>query len=137
MPSMRESAPDFDWTDAAGASHRLSDFRGKVVLINFWATWCTPCRREMPLLSSLHQRFGADGFVVVYLSFEEPQVLDEFLAKNPFAGVQGRLASAPDFYGAGKFFPLSYLIGRTGRVAERWSGRPNDQWLEDAIRAEL
>jgi thiol-disulfide isomerase/thioredoxin len=137
MPTMSAAAPDFAWHDAAGGSHRLADFAGKVVLINFWATWCTPCRREMPLLSSLQGRFGRDGFVVVYLSLEEPKVLDAFLAKNDFAGVHGRLESAPDFYGAGKFYPLSYLVGRDGHVAERWSGRPDERWLVSVIRAEL
>jgi thiol-disulfide isomerase/thioredoxin len=137
MPTMSAAAPDFAWRDAAGGSHRLADYAGRVVLVNFWATWCTPCRREMPLLSSLQGRFGRDGFVVVYLSLEEPQVLDAFLAKNEFAGVHGRLASAPEFYGAGRFYPLSYLIGRDGRVAERWSGRPDEQWLVSVIRAEL
>jgi thiol-disulfide isomerase/thioredoxin len=137
MPTMSEPAPDFAWRDASGRAHRLSDYQGKVVLINFWATWCTPCRREMPLLSSLQRRFGDDGFVVVYLSLEEPQVLDAFLAKSDFAGVHGRLSGAPAFYGAGKFYPLSYLIDREGRVEERWSGRPSEHWLESVIRAEL
>lgn len=137
MPTMSQAAPDFSWRDAAGRPHRLSDYHGKVVLLNFWATWCTPCRREMPLLSSLQRRFGADGFVVVYLSLEEPQVLDEFLAKHEFAGIHGRLSSAPEFYGAGRFYPLSYLIDRQGAVEERWSGRPEERWLENAIRAQL
>jgi thiol-disulfide isomerase/thioredoxin len=137
MPTMSEPAPDFAWRDASGRSHRLSDYAGKVVLLNFWATWCTPCRREMPLLSGLQQRYGKDGFVVVYLSLEERAVLDAFLARHDYAGVHGRLEHAPEFYGAGRFYPLSYLIDRAGRVEQRWSGRPDERWLTDEIRAQL
>ena len=50
---------------------RLADLRGKVVLLNFWATWCVPCRREMPMLSSVHRQHADEGLVVLYVSLEE------------------------------------------------------------------
>jgi len=137
MPTMNAHAPDLTYFDTAGKLRNLSELQGKVVLLNFWATWCTPCRREMPLLSKMQRDHSSDGFVVLYVSLEEPAVLEKFLAKNHFDGIQGRLDRAPDFYDAGKFYPLSYLIGRDGNVAERWSGRPNEAWLEGIIREEL
>ncbi len=70
-------------------------------------------------------------------SLEEPVVLDRFLAIHSFDGAHDRLQHAADFYDAGKYYPLSYLIGRAGQVEERWSGRPNENWLDDAIRAAL
>ena len=85
----------------------------------------------------MQREHSRDGFVVLYVSLEEPAVLDKFLATNHFDGIQGRLDRAPDFYNAGKFYPLSYLIGRDGNVAERWSGRPNEEWLAGIIRDEL
>jgi thiol-disulfide isomerase/thioredoxin len=137
MPTMHAAAPALTWYDGSGSVRSLAELEGKVVLVNFWATWCAPCRKEMPLLSRMQREHGERDFVVLYLSLEEPEVLDRFLAKNDFDGTQGRLHSAADFYDAGKYYPLSYLIGREGQVEERWSGRPNEKWLDDAIRAAL
>lgn len=60
--------PDVAFIDAAGAEHRLSDWRGKYVLVNFWATWCAPCRAEMPSLDRLEAGLGGDGFAVVTIA---------------------------------------------------------------------
>ncbi len=137
MPTMNARAPDLSYFDAAGSRRTLSQLQGNVVLLNFWATWCTPCRREMPLLSKMQREHADDGFVVLYVSLEEPAVLEKFLETNRFDGIQGRLDHAPDFYDAGKFYPLSYLIGRDGSVAERWSGRPDEAWLTTIIGRQL
>ncbi len=137
MPTMGKPAPDLTFYDESGSQRRLSELRGKVVLINFWATWCAPCRKEMPLLSRMQREHEGAGLVVLYLSLEEPAVLEAFLAKNDFDGVRGRLGEAPPFYGAGKFYPLSYLVSRDGRIENRWSGRPDERWLDDVIRREL
>jgi thiol-disulfide isomerase/thioredoxin len=134
MPTMRAEAPELVYLDQSGHKRTLAELRGRVVLLNFWATWCTPCRREMPLLSKMQREHSADGLVVLYLSLEEPSVLEPFLAANRFDGVQGRLEHAADYYGAGKFYPLSYLISRDGRVAYRWSGRPREDWLAERVQ---
>jgi thiol-disulfide isomerase/thioredoxin len=137
MPTLSATAPDLTFEDSAGRSRKLSEFEGDVVLINFWATWCAPCRKEMPMLAKMQRDHGARRFQVLYLSLEEPDVLQEFLAANHFDGVQGRVVDVPEFYGAGKFYPLSYLVGRDGKVVKRWSGRPSESWLDGAIRNEL
>jgi thiol-disulfide isomerase/thioredoxin len=137
MPTLERPAPDLTYFDTGGRLHRLSELRGKVVLLNFWATWCAPCRREMPLLAKMQRAHAKDGLVVLYVSLEEPDVLADFLRTQHFDGIQGRLDSAPAFYDAGEFYPLSYLIGREGRVEKRWSGRPAEDWLQDSIRRSL
>jgi thiol-disulfide isomerase/thioredoxin len=137
MPTMNAAAPELTWYDTSGQVRSLAELEGKVVLVNFWATWCAPCRKEMPLLSRMQREHGERDFVVLYLSLEEAAVLDRFLASHSFDGTHGRLQRAADFYDAGKYYPLSYLIGREGQVEERWSGRPNEKWLDDAIRAAL
>jgi len=137
MPTMNRAAPDFAFVDASGASRRLSDLKGDVVLINFWATWCAPCRREMPLLAKMQREYEPQRFRVLYLSLEEPEVVDTFLKANHFDGIQGRIAQAPPFYDAGRFYPLSYLVDRHGQVVARWSGRPGEAWLSDTIARQL
>jgi thiol-disulfide isomerase/thioredoxin len=137
MPTLRSTAPEIRFQESGGGMRNLSDFHGQVVLVNFWATWCVPCRREMPMLSAAQSEFRKDGFVVIYLSLEEPDVLASFLSTNRFDGMQGRLEKADDYYHAGEIYPLSYLISRDGRVAKRWSGRPAENWLHDSIREEL
>jgi cytochrome c biogenesis protein CcmG, thiol:disulfide interchange protein DsbE len=137
MPSLGTPAPELSYFDSSGAKRELSELRGRVVLLNFWATWCAPCRREMPMLSELQREHADDGLVVLYVSLEEPEILTPFLAANRFDGIQGRLDRAAPFYDAGKFYPLSYLISRDGRVRQRWSGRPTEGWLAAQLRAEL
>ncbi len=62
------AVPDTGFTDPAGGAHQLSDFNGKIVLVNFWATWCAPCRKEMPMLSELQREFGSERFEVVTIA---------------------------------------------------------------------
>ena len=65
-----KQAPDFVLTDLNGKPQRLSDFRGKVVFLNFWATWCKPCREEMPSMEVLHKNFEKDGLVILAVSID-------------------------------------------------------------------
>ena len=137
LPTLRAAAPEISFRETSGEARKLADYRGKVVLVNFWATWCAPCRKEMPMLSAAQSEFKHDGLVVIYLSLEEPAVLETFLRTNKFDGIQGRLAKADDYYRAGQIYPLSYLISRDGHVAKRWSGRPAESWLRESILEEL
>lgn len=137
VPTRGQSAPELSYYDESGRVRFLSELRGHVVLLNFWATWCSPCRREMPLLAQMQRDYTDDGLVVLYVSLEEPEVLDAFLAANRFDGRQARLHRAAPWYDAGKFYPLSYLIDRDGRVTVRWSGRPMETWLREQIRENL
>jgi thiol-disulfide isomerase/thioredoxin len=136
LPTLQRPAPALSFIDTAGRRRELQEFRGKVVLVNFWATWCGPCRLEMPMLSRLQAEHADAGLVVLYISLEEPRVLADFLRDHHFDGVQGRLANAAPFYDAGKFYPLSYLVSRDGRVVQRWSGRPRESWLAEQVRAQ-
>ena len=137
LPTLDAPAPELSYFDATGRKRTLAELQGNVVVLNFWATWCTPCRREMPMLSKLQREHANQGLVVLYVSLEEPEVLAPFLAANHFDGIQGRLDRAAPFYDAGKFYPLSFLISRDGRVAHRWSGRPREDWLTTQVAAQL
>ncbi len=79
------SAPDFSVKSLEGKSLKLSDFRGKVVFLNFWATWCPPCRAEMPSIETLYQRYKNQAVQVLAVSVqEEPSVVKVFLSQNSF-----------------------------------------------------
>lgn len=88
-PAVGHPAPDFTLTTLTGETFALSDLRGKPVVLNFWATWCPPCIREMPLLDRFHREFGASsdpkGWTVLGLAIDRRDAVVEFLAKQPVA----------------------------------------------------
>lgn len=128
--------PDAIFMDAKGNVKNLSDLRGKVVLVNFWATWCAPCRREMPALDRLQETLGDGGFTVLAASSDRagtPQVrrfYKEFDIKNlgVFLDPKARMQRA---FGAFSL-PTSVLIDRRGREVGRLVGPA--EW--DAAEAE-
>ncbi len=131
------AAPDTAFTDAAGAERRLSDWRGKLVLVNFWATWCAPCREELPALDALNRDFGGADFEVLTIA----------TGRNPLpaitrlfgeVGVEGlpilldpkqALAREMGVFG----LPVSVILDREGREIARMSG--DAEWNGDSARA--
>ena len=75
---------DFTLTDLHGRRYTLSALRGKVVLVNFWATWCPPCRVEMPALDAIYQRFASQGLVILSISDEKPETVESFLSRTKY-----------------------------------------------------
>lgn len=114
-----DMAPDFTVTELDGSSFSLSALRGKVVLVNWWATWCPPCVEEMPLLQSLvWDRFrGADFAMVAVSRAETPEVVRPWIAKKKFTFP---VALDPDRSSYAKYaaayIPRSYVIGPDGRI---------------------
>jgi peroxiredoxin len=111
-------APAFDTVDVLGNPHRLDDHAGKVVLLNVWATWCAPCKQEMPSLDRLYQARKEQGFMVFGLSTESLDVQREFVQKElsvsyPLLTVNGKV---PEMYRAVQRFPATFLIDRAGRL---------------------
>ncbi len=128
-----DRAPTFRLVDEQGLGVGLDDYAGKMVLLNFWATWCPPCVHEMPSLNEVYERFRADGFVVLAISVDEDgEQYSGFLrnagvtfptARDPERGVSTR-------YGTIKY-PESYLISRDGTVLRKYVG-PED-WTRPEI----
>jgi peroxiredoxin len=124
-PDDRRPAPDFLLTDAAGNQVKLSDFRGKVVLLNFWATWCRPCSDEIPWFTEMQQSYSERGFSVIGVSMD----YDGWSAVMPFIkskGVNYPVVIGNDNvareFGGLKSIPLSIVIDRSGRVAALHAG---------------
>ena len=133
----RPAAPDFTLKDLDGKVVRLSDYRGKVVLVDFWATWCGPCRRAIPHLKDVHARYAKKGFVILGLSVdhEGPQVVRDFVRKNAIPWTTALAdEKAINAFGEIRFVPTAFLIDREGRIVERWQGLVAAERLEAAIK---
>ena len=118
-----DTAPEFEL--AGGV--RLANYRGKLVLLNFWATWCPPCVAEVPSLNNLYERFQEDGLVVLGVSVdEEEEVYDLFLERHGvrFPTVRDPARTVSVRYGTMKY-PETYLIDRQGVVIRKYIG-PED-----------
>ena len=112
-------APDFTLTELSGQKLDLAEYRGKVVLLDFWATWCTGCKKEIPWFSEFQTTYGEKGFVVIGVSLDEDgwKVLRPFLDEHkvPYQMLLGDSPMAKR-YGIGNL-PDTFLIDRQGRVA--------------------
>lgn len=117
-------APQFALKDLAGKTVKLSDFKGKVVMINFWASWCGPCRQEMPLLEEMSKELGKAGFVLLGVNLDE-EVSDakEFLKSTPvtFPILLNPDQSVADMY-KNEAMPSSYFVDREGNLAHLHKG---------------
>ncbi len=119
--------PPIELADLDGIKHRLADFRGQVVLVNFWATWCEPCREEMPSMQRLKKRLAGRPFVVLAVNVGEGETrIGEFLQKEPFDFVFLRdHSSAAMKAWRVRALPASFLVGADGRVRYSRTGELN------------
>ena len=127
MPAARRApAPDFTLPDMTGDDARLANYEGQVLLLNFWATWCLPCRAEMPWFVTFQALFADRGFAILGVSVDEPgwEVVRPFLDQRPvnyriaLADTTDRLAP----FGPINILPTTWLIDRKGRIAAEHVG---------------
>ncbi|MGW8269663.1 MAG: peroxiredoxin family protein [Burkholderiales bacterium] len=112
--------PGFALQDLEGRTHRLEDYRGRVVLVNFWATWCEPCRAEMPSIERLRADLGDRPFSVLAINLAEPRSrIEKFLAAMPlgFPVLLDRDTAVAKAWRA-RILPATYLVDRNGRVRQ-------------------
>ncbi len=114
------------FVDAQGQRHTLAEFKGKVVLVDVWATWCPPCRKSLPEVAAL-QKAGGEAYVVVPISVDNGGWGDvkPFLAQHPELGLTAYVpdgAKALDPFGPISGIPTSIVVDREGRLIQRWSG---------------
>jgi peroxiredoxin len=132
----RNVAPDFTLKDSEGKSVRLSDYRGKVVLLDFWATWCGPCEMEIPWFVDLQRKDKDRGFAVLGVSMDD----DGWTSVKPFVsrlGVNYRIVMGNDetsqLYGGVDALPTTFLIDREGRIAAVHVGLADRRDIEDGV----
>jgi peroxiredoxin len=135
----RRRAADFTLVDLAGKTWTLRDLRGKVVLVNFWATWCQPCRKEMPDLEALYKRFKSQGLVVLAISDDDPDKVRRFAAQQQFTySVMLDPGSKVNKLFEVEGIPKSFVYDRGGAlVAQAIDMRTQKQFLEMLAQAGL
>jgi peroxiredoxin len=135
-PGTPRLAPDFSLTDLSGRNFRLSDYRGKVIVLDFWATWCDPCKQEIPHFIELQARYAAQGLQVLGVSMDddEPpvrQFQQQYKMNYPVAMGSPKLA---DQYGGILGLPITFVIDRKGRITARHVGATDASVIEAEIQ---
>jgi cytochrome c biogenesis protein CcmG/thiol:disulfide interchange protein DsbE len=133
-----KAAPAFKLASVAGMSPQVSlaDYKGKVVLVNFWATWCPPCREEVPEFVKVQQELNPKGFTILGLSVDEDaKPVGEFITQNrinyPVAIDDG---SASNAYGGITSIPTSFLVDRQGNIVQTFQGAIDADTLRKAVQ---
>jgi peroxiredoxin len=143
LPDLRgKRAPEFNLRTVDGKKVSLSDYKGKAVLINFWATWCAPCKIEMPWLVALRSQYAPQGFEILGVNEDDAGTPRAKLAKfGQEQGLNYPLLVGDDAmsrkYGGVEFLPTSYFVGRDGKIVAETAGLVSKSEVEASIRKAL
>lgn len=132
-----KGAPDFTLKDINERIINLSSFRGKTVILNFWATWCPPCRAEMPSLNSLYREFRNSGLVVIAIAADRNiSAVKDYISKNP---IDFTVLIDPDNKVSRQYkvfsIPTTFLIDRNGTIIEKYLGEEN--WASPKVKKKI
>src|SRR5690349_15818665 len=139
-PIKGSAAPDFTLTDLNGKKVQLSTLKGKAVLVNFWATWCEPCKIEMPWLVDLQKEYGPQGLQILGVALDDSDVktIGQFTHKMGvnYPVLKGTDAVA-DLYGGADRLPLTFYVDRSGKIVDETVGLVSESVIVDAIKRSL
>jgi peroxiredoxin len=129
-----KAAPEFTLPDIRGEQVKLADFAGKVLLVDFWATWCAPCKEEIPMFKELHQNYGEQGFAIIAISDENAEIVKQFVEAReiPYTNLvdPGEISQ---LYGVVSL-PTAFLVDAEGKIVEEFRGTKPRRILETRIR---
>lgn len=140
--SPKGSATDFSWYNDEGKEVSLSELKGKTVLINFWATWCPPCRAELPDIEAISKQYSSKGLVVVGVSEDAGKNLlhdvSDFVSQHGLTYQividNNKIAEA---YGNINAIPTSFIVNKGGKVVKTWVGLRDKAFFESAVKKYL
>ena len=135
-PDKRNPAPDFTLKDADGKTVKLSDYKGKVVLLNFWATWCGPCKIEIPWFIEFQKTYKDRGFTVIGVSVDDEgwEIVKPYLAsKQVNYPVVVSSESVNTLYGGIESLPTTFIIDKDGKIANTHIGLVSKKEYESDI----
>ncbi|HSB33932.1 MAG TPA: TlpA disulfide reductase family protein [Nitrospirota bacterium] len=139
VPSGGSTATDFTLPDLNGNKVKLSDYKGKVVLLEFWATWCPPCRASIPGIEKLHETYKNKGLAVLAVSLDEGgwDTVKSFVQKNgiTYLVLRGNEEVAEKYQV--RTIPLILILDKDGKISKRYLGFGNEEDLEKDIKAVL
>jgi peroxiredoxin len=142
LPNLRgKKAPPFTLRNTDGKRVSLSDYKGKAVLINFWATWCAPCKIEMPWFVDLQKQYESQGFTILGISEDDAKDHPAVVTFKEKIGVNYPILVGDDAvgkaYGGLEFLPTSYYVGRDGKIIEETAGLASKDVIEAHIKKAL
>ncbi len=131
-PKVGDAAPEIQLAGLSGRMVSLADYRGEVVLVNFWASWCPPCKSELKWFEKVFEEYEDEGFAVVAVSLDEvsPELVMDLGIAFPVVVANERVKAA---YGDVSDVPVSFLVGRDGRVVKK----VKKVYPEEALRADV
>jgi len=133
------AAPDFTLQDLSGKKVTLSGLKGSVVLLEFWATWCPPCRASIPGIERLHKAYGNKGLTILAISYDEGgwDKVRDFVAEHKitYAVLKGTDDVSAKYLV--RMIPAMYLVDKQGIIRKQYMGAGNDEELEKEIKALL
>lgn len=131
-----QPAPEFELKDLSGKTHKLSDYKGKAVMLNFWASWCPPCRAEMPALEAAYKEYESKGFVILAINLGESDVAIQSFKEK--LGLTFPIVIDQDDAVTRAYdivpLPTSYFVDKNGIVQGRWQGEISKDQLRAMIQ---
>lgn len=131
-----EKAPDFELMDLNGEAHRLSDYEGQGVFLNFWGTWCKPCEKEMPFMENQYQQFKDKGVQVLAVNVGESQFAVSKFAERlnlSFPIVIDTESDVQSAYGINPL-PITFLVDKEGTVVKSFTGSLTEETIEEFMK---
>jgi len=134
----QEAAPALEMTDHAGRVQRLADYRGKIVVLNFWATWCGPCAAEMPIFVDTQKRYGKKGVVVLAASLDDDETkanIPGFMQKRKmdFPVLMGTTVDHLELFGLGQALPATVFVDKEGNIFSRILGEAKKRDIRERV----
>jgi peroxiredoxin len=134
LATEQRAAPEFELPDLSGGTVSLAESSGRVRLIDFWATWCPPCRDEIPMLNELHKTYESEGLTILAISDEKAEVVREFADEvgMDYTNLIDSGDVSENYRVLG--LPTAFLIDRDGRIVDSYMGPKSRKQLEEKIR---